>query len=300
MAGKKAAPAMRVTTRAFHVPKRGGNEEEYEDAYFPGEFADQVGAFRCAVADGASESAFANIWAQLLVRGFGKRKMRIAELQTHWQKAVGGKRLPWFLEKKAKKGAFAAFIGLSIRGDGAATTRARLAANRAVANVSASDWMPPSGGNGNGAAASSNGWRTEAGSEKGEIAGTWRALAVGDSCLFQVRNDELITVGPVSVSAEFDNSPFLLGSRSKETIKRSASHVSVHSGTWSRGDRFYLATDAMSQWLLYRLENDMPPWEMLRDLGADDTRPFDELIAEMRSEHDLHNDDTTLLRVEVD
>ena len=38
---------------------------------------------------------------------------------------------------------------------------------------------------------------------------------------------------------------------------------------------------------------------MLRDLGDDDTRPFDELVDEMRSEHDLHNDDTTLLRVEV-
>ncbi len=291
--------ALRVSTRAFHVPKRGGTEQEYEDAYYPDEFADDVGAFRCAVADGASESAFADIWAQLLVRGFGTRKMRIADLQAHWQKTVGGKRLPWFLEKKARRGAFAAFVGLSIHGDGVATTRARYAANRAVAGVSAMDWMPQGGGNGSGTAASATGWWKGEGCSRGEIAGTWRAFAVGDSCLFQVRNNELITVGPVCESSQFDNSPFLLGSKSKETIKRNASHVSVHRGTWSRGDLFYLATDAISQWLLLRHEADMPPWDMLRELGDDDTRPFDELVAEMRSEHDLHNDDTTLLRVEV-
>ena len=42
------------------------------------------------------------------------------------------------------------------------------------------------------------------------------------------------------------------------------------------------------------------PFEVnaLRDLGDEDTRPFDDLVDEMRSEHDLHNDDTTLMRVE--
>ena len=297
MARRKAVSALRVSTRAFHVHKRGGTEQEYEDAFYPDEFADEVGAFRCAVADGASESAFADIWAQLLVRGFGTRKMRIADLQAHWQKTVGSKRLPWFLEKKARRGAFAAFVGLSIRGNGAATNRARRAANTATASVSAADWMPQS--NGSGTAAPASGWWTGEGCTRGEIAGTWRAFAVGDSCLFQVRNNELITVGPVCESTQFDNSPFLLGSKSKETMKRNASYVSVHSGTWSRGDLFYLATDAIAQWLLLRQEADMPPWDMLRDLGDDDTRPFDELVEEMRSEHDLHNDDTTLLRVEV-
>ncbi len=299
MARAKVAAALRISTRAFHVHKRGGTEKEYEDAFYPDEFTDKVGAFRCAVADGASESAFADIWAQLLVRGFGTRKMRIADLQRHWQKTVGSKRLPWFLEKKARRGAFAAFVGLSIRGNGAATTRARRAANTAVASISASDWMPGNGSNGSGAAMSASGWRMGEGCSRGEIAGTWRAFAVGDSCLFQVRNNELITVGPVCESAHFDNSPFLLGSKSMETMKRNASHVSIHSGTWSRGDLFYLATDAIAQWLLLRQEADMPPWDMLRDLGDDDTRPFDELVEEMRSEHDLHNDDTTLLRVEV-
>ena len=136
---------MRISTQAFHAHKRGGTEDEYEDAFYPDGFADQVRGFRCAVADGASESAFANLWAQLLVTAFGRREMRIADLQEQWQKSVGGKRLPWFLEKKARRGAFAAFVGLSLRAAGAATKRARLAANRAVATVSAADWMPQTG-----------------------------------------------------------------------------------------------------------------------------------------------------------
>ncbi len=292
---------MQISTQAFHVHKRGSAADEYEDAFFPDGFADQVRGFRCAVADGASESAFANLWAQLLVRGFGRREMCIAHLQHQWQQSVGSKRLPWFLEKKARRGAFAAFIGLSLRSAGAATTRARLAANRAVATVNASDWMPQAANaRGNGSdGPQATGWRTGGGCHRGEIAGTWRAIAVGDSCLFQVRDDELITVGPLCRSDQFDNSPFLLGSKSSKSIRRDAPHVSVHAGTWSRNDRFYLATDALAQWLLRRDEIGLSPWIMLRELGDDDTLPFDELVAEMRLEHDLHNDDTTLLRVEV-
>jgi hypothetical protein len=284
---------MRISTQSFHVPKLGNAPEEYEDAFFPDSFTDRVDGFRCAVADGASESVFAKNWAQALVRSFSAREMNLERLRDEWQKDVGSQRLPWFLEKKSRRGAFAAFVGLSLRTNSSARSRAKAARKP---RTNATDWMPADS-TGNGAAKKESGWHTE--KATGKIAGTWRALAIGDSCLFQLRGDNLITVGPVSKSEEFDNSPFLLGSKSKDTIGRDGENVSLHSGTWSRGDRFYLATDALSQWLLLRHEAGMPPWEMLRELGAKDTRDFDELIGEMRADHDLHNDDTTLLRVEV-
>ncbi len=56
--------------RVFALPKRGHRLEEYEDAY-----AGNPDGGRFAVADGAAESSFANVWAQLLVSGF----VRIAE-----------------------------------------------------------------------------------------------------------------------------------------------------------------------------------------------------------------------------
>ncbi len=285
---------MRICTQAFHVPKLGNAADEYEDAFFPDSFTDRVNGFRCAVADGASESVFAKNWAQALVRSFGARQMHLQRLREQWQQDVGSQRLPWFLEKKSRRGAFAAFIGLSIRTNTTARSRAKAARKPPT---SATDWMPAETTSGNGAARKESGWHTE--KTPGRVAGTWRALAVGDSCLFQLRGDNLITVGPVCKSDQFDNSPFLIGSKSTDTFRRDAQNLSVHSGTWSRGDRFYLATDALSQWLLLRHEASMSPWEMLRELGAKDTRDFDELIQEMRADHDLHNDDTTLLRVEV-
>ncbi len=102
---------MQITTQAFHVTKRGNKDAEYEDAFFPDAIERNLSEFRCAVADGASESAFASEWAQQLVRSFGCRQLRLAELRKEWQKSISGQSLPWFLEKKVRKGAFAAFIG---------------------------------------------------------------------------------------------------------------------------------------------------------------------------------------------
>ncbi|MGH7226717.1 MAG: hypothetical protein ACRELF_26170, partial [Gemmataceae bacterium] len=50
---------------AFHVHKRGNAPDEYEDA-----FAGDTAKARFAIADGASESSFAAMWAQLLTEGF--------------------------------------------------------------------------------------------------------------------------------------------------------------------------------------------------------------------------------------
>ena len=49
------------------------------------------------------------------------------------------------------------------------------------------------------------------------------------------------------------------------------------------------------------MEAGRPPWASLRDLRADDdTTLYGRLIDELRSNQGLHNDDTTLLQVEVD
>ena len=254
---------MWVSTRVFHVPKRGNAEAEYEDAVYPERnLARELGEFRCAVADGASESAFSGLWAQLLVRSFGKRKMRLEQLRRLFENAIKSKPVPWYLEKKIKNGAHAAFMGLLIR-----------------------DRTYHGNGNGSGK----------------KVSRPWRGTAVGDSCIFQVRDDELIDVGPVKKSELFDNSPYLIATKAKELIRpRSIHHVSMMTGIWEPGDVFYLATDAMAQWLLAELEAGRPPWEPLRDLCADDdTTLYGRLIDELRTNHGLHNDDTTLLQVEV-
>ncbi len=256
---------MWVCTRVFHVPKRGNAADEYEDAFFPkSPFARCVNEFRCAVADGASESAYSGLWAQMLVRGFGLRRMRMEHLTRLWERATKYQPVPWYLEKKLKNGAHAAFVGLHLRDD-----------------------------------TEHNSPKMNAGVETPRF---WRALGVGDSCIFQIREDELITVGPLKRAEQFDNSPYLIASKARQKrIRKRAVHVTVMEGDWQPGDTFFLVTDALAHWLLSELEADRTPWAPLRDLCADeDETLYSRLVDELRTNQGLHNDDTTLMQVEVD
>jgi hypothetical protein len=62
---------MHVVTEAFWLPKAGNTLEEYEDAFWPRKSMDRsLSMFRCAVADGATETSFSRVWAQTLVRAY--------------------------------------------------------------------------------------------------------------------------------------------------------------------------------------------------------------------------------------
>lgn len=119
---------MHIRAQAYHLPKNGAKWREYEDACSPRHWRDyQVGSFRCAVADGATESSFAKTWARLLVHGFTKScrgsssqewlREGLAWLQVRWWGRVARLALPWYLEEKLYQGAYAAFLGLEITPD---------------------------------------------------------------------------------------------------------------------------------------------------------------------------------------
>ena len=111
----------------------------------------------------------------------------------------------------------------------------------------------------------------------------------------------MLVAGPVCRSDQFGNTPFLLSTKSREPIRAKADHVSVLSGRWQPRDTFYLATDALAQWLLAEHEADRPPWPTLGSLGGDgESSGFERLVEEQRVGGSLHNDDTTLLSLEVD
>jgi hypothetical protein len=102
--------------QGLHAPKHGNTEQEYEDAWS----ADPA-AGRFAVADGATESSFAGLWAKLLVEGFvaSSHSPNFAEWlgaqRDRWTEAVMSLDLPWFAEMKRDQGAFATFLGLNLR-----------------------------------------------------------------------------------------------------------------------------------------------------------------------------------------
>ena len=260
---------MHVLHRAFWLPKAGNTVEEYEDACWPqreGEAGSDV--FRCAVADGATETSFSGLWARLLVQSFCAGRLRrrtlrktLPHLQRAWRQRVAAKPLPWYAEEKVRSGAFSSLVGLTIGrpcvGDGPGDDRR-------------------SGGE-----------------------GAWGAIAIGDSCLFQVRNDRLIAAFPLTRSDRFNSRPALLASDPRGNA-RLAESLAYTSGCWATGDSFYLMTDALACWFLRAVEAGEQPWTALRDLTrGEQGASFAEWVAGLREAARLRNDDVTVLRVEL-
>ncbi len=55
---------------------------------------------------------------------------------------------------------------------------------------------------------------------------SWEAMAIGDSCLFQIRGDEVITSLPLASAGEFNNRPALMSTNS-ENWDREVEHVTT-------------------------------------------------------------------------
>ncbi|HVH68386.1 MAG TPA: protein phosphatase 2C domain-containing protein [Gemmatimonadales bacterium] len=116
-----AAPAANdCDIKVFCCPKSGNSLEEYEDASAHRHTRTPVG-IRVAVADGATESSFAKLWAVLLAESYVRSELAGAEFFAQlqparrlWQRRLAGRPLPWFASEKAEQGAFAAFLGVQI------------------------------------------------------------------------------------------------------------------------------------------------------------------------------------------
>ena len=73
-------------------------------------------------------------------------------------------------------------------------------------------------------------------------------------------------------------------------------HVRLAGGTVAEGDDFFVCTDAMAAWFLARAEEGGKPWETLRDLSE---MRFAEWVYEARRTSGLHNDDVTLVHIDI-
>jgi hypothetical protein len=233
-----------VTVGAFRTPKAGCTAAEYEDAT-----AWSRRGGRYAVADGASASAFARLWAQLLVRAYVAGEIGadsiendLQPIQAQWSDVVGRRQLPWYAAEQARRGAFAALAGLTLHGDG-----------------------------------------------------SWSALAVGDCCVFQVREDSLRVAFPISDASAFDNQPLLLGSRAESNLGlRHAQAIATTDGTWAAGDTFLLMSDAIAAAFLRGIERGACP--PLASLSFERSAAgFRRWVRAMRTERMLRNDDVSLL-----
>ena len=225
--------------QSFVVQKAGHSFTECEDIW--GYVQKEEGA-AIALADGATESSFAQEWAGLLVNNFVQDLPIECELipwlkglQKQWLLWLSAQELPWFAKRKAATGAFATFISL---------------------------WLSKQ---------------------------NWRVTAVGDSCLFVVRDRQLITSFPQKSSRDFNNSPALIGTHLRPELLQ----ILTMQGDLQIGDRFYLTTDAIACWILRQIEANQNPWVKLEQISSQDL--WVDWVNQLRDRREIANDDTTLL-----
>jgi len=124
----------------------------------------------------------------------------------------------------------------------------------------------------------------------------WRALAIGDSCLFVVRSGKVLRAFPLERAEQFSNRPSLLSSISRANAGV-WSEVATVEGVLQASDRLLLMTDALAQWFLVEAEMGRRPWAALSKVTTPEQ--FAAYIDCLRAGGALRNDDVTLVSVEV-
>jgi serine/threonine protein phosphatase PrpC len=120
---------MLISFRAFCLQKDGNDFAEYEDAFSPRMIeTTHHSEFRCAVADGATETSFSGLWAKNLVDAFVEENVRVFDhesikaLSLKWREEIAQltqeRPLPWYAQEKLERGAFSSFMGLHIKANG--------------------------------------------------------------------------------------------------------------------------------------------------------------------------------------
>lgn len=123
-----------------------------------------------------------------------------------------------------------------------------------------------------------------------EPEGRWRAAAVGDSCLLQVRDGRIGRAFPLAHPAEFNERPALVGSTTAVACR--PAHTT---GVCRPADHLLLATDALACWLLDRPD---AVAGLLADLADGGAEAFAGHTDRARRSGALRDDDLTLVIID--
>src|SRR5712691_3239819 len=124
----------------------------------------------------------------------------------------------------------------------------------------------------------------------------WRAVALGDTVLFHVRNDRLLSVFPALGPGDFGTTPEVVHTK-RASLERMNTHLAFERGDLKAGDLMFAATDALAHWIITSHADRQPGlWRKLATLWPAE---FIELIAAERQLGQMVNDDVTLLRLRV-
>lgn len=234
-----------------------------KDGNLPSEYEDnakvlhvQTGA-RLAIADGATDGVFAGAWAELLVGRFVLRPF------WTWKGcAYQVRRLGWQWRHKHAQMDLPWYAARKLEQGAAATligVRISVPHRRAAS-------------------------------------GSWRAISIGDACLFHMQSDTLLQMHPDLKAGDFGNSPALIYTN----ISRKAQVLSLAAGSWQSGDIFMLASDALAHWIRLSIDGGNGEWRVLLALAdkvdiPDREAAFSSWARQEQGNGRLKNDDLTLV-----
>jgi len=128
----------------------------------------------------------------------------------------------------------------------------------------------------------------------------WQAVALGDSCLVQVRGGAIVQALPISEPEAFGYHPTLIPSnvQRQQGIRE---QFTVAMGSAAHQDSFWLLTDAIAAWYLRMAAQDPSRIDELAQLlDSHDTSGFERFVERERAEKSLRNDDVAVLRITID
>ncbi|MFH9297746.1 hypothetical protein [Streptomyces sp. NPDC017520] len=127
----------------------------------------------------------------------------------------------------------------------------------------------------------------------------WRAAALGDSCLFHLRDNRLAQAFPVESVEGFGTTPDLFGSRNHD-VALLARRSRFTEGRCGPGDRLLLMTDALAAWLMSAQDQEDAVKQLLEFAGPEDLRGFKNWLSGLREGGQLRNDDVALVRIDFE
>lgn len=126
---------------------------------------------------------------------------------------------------------------------------------------------------------------------------SWKAMIVGDSCIFHIGSCRFRSY-LINESTDFTNFPAFLASYEKDNH----SEPSFVEGCVNHGDTLILATDALAHWILRHKEVGRRDEALNELMNIEDENQFHEFVDRARSDEAicLANDDVTLMILSVE
>jgi hypothetical protein len=264
---------------ALWTPKSSHATDEHEDAWAIG-----LEHGRAAIADGASSAFMSREWAAVLTRSY------VDSPPSHDLAAVRR----WVAASSQDWSLAAHGSDSSAQADHDGATRKLSDVRAEIDQVQNKDWWSAESER-RGSFAAFVGIKVGLDEASGEVC--WDALAVGDSCLIQVRPHGSAIVlecaFPIDSADAFGGNPELVATAGAEGAGL-LPVIRTASGNLRQGDVLLLMTDALAQWAITQDSLGQAPWTLLLGLTQPEIGP---LAIQERATGAMVDDDVSLVRV---